>query len=70
MTALARYIRESQSALPMWALCPVRGCLNFAPLHRGCAEHWEEVDRRARFAFQAQTFKWPMPRLVMLERAP
>jgi len=24
----------------MWALCPVRGCLNFAPVGRHCGAHW------------------------------
>ena len=65
MTALARYIRESQSALPLWALCPVRGCLSFAPVGQGCAEHQADLDRWAMFAWRAQSFQYKLRPFVV-----
>lgn len=40
LTAIASHIASSRSSLPMWDLCPVRGCLSFAPVGRHCGAHW------------------------------
>lgn len=59
MTALADYIEERKrhwGLMPIWALCPVRGCLSFAPVGRGCAEHQADLDRWAMYAWQAPSF--------------
>lgn len=43
MTALADYIKERKrywGLMPIWSLCPVRGCLSFAPVGRHCGAHW------------------------------
>lgn len=63
MTALADYIEERKrrwGLMPIWALCPVRGCLSFAPVGRGCAEHRADLDRWARYAWQAPSFGYKL----------
>ena len=43
MTALADHIAHQRARgdrLPLLALCPVRGCLSFAPVGRHCGAHW------------------------------
>lgn len=43
MTALAEHIAHQHARgerLPLLALCPVRGCLSFAPVGRHCGAHW------------------------------
>ena len=43
MTALSDHIAEQQARgqkLTMLALCPVRGCLSFAPVGQHCGAHW------------------------------
>mgnify|MGYP000213850986 CR=1 FL=1 len=43
MTALAEHIAQQKARgdrLLLWSLCPVRGCLSFAPVGRHCGAHW------------------------------
>lgn len=43
MTALSDHIAQQHARgdrLPLLALCPVRGCLSFAPVGRHCGAHW------------------------------
>ena len=60
MTALADYIKERKrhwGLMPIWALCPVRGCLSFAPVGRHCARHYiQELDALIRAAGLRVTF--------------
>lgn len=58
MSALTDHIAQQKARgdrLPLLALCPVRGCLSFAPVGRGCADHREDVDRWAKYARTAQS---------------
>ena len=43
MSALTDRIAQQKARgdrLPLLALCPVRGCLSFAPVGRHCGAHW------------------------------
>jgi hypothetical protein len=43
MSALTDHIAQQKARgdrLPLLALCPVRGCLSFAPVGRHCGAHW------------------------------
>lgn len=43
MSALTDHIAQQHARgdrLPLLALCPVRGCLSFAPVGRHCGAHW------------------------------
>lgn len=68
MSALADHIAQQQARgdrLPLLALCPVRGCLSFAPVGRGCADHQADLDRWAMFAWQAPSFGYKLRPFVI-----
>lgn len=68
MTALTDHIAKQRARgdrLPLLALCPVRGCLSFAPVGRGCAEHQADLDRWAMYAWQARSFGYTLRPFVI-----
>lgn len=60
MSALTDHIAQQHARgdrLPLLALCPVRGCLSFAPVGRHCSRHYiQELDALIRAAGLRVTF--------------